>query len=419
MNIGDKLPLMDVLICFSGAVDMASPVINDHHYRVAFIAATIGKMAGLSKERLGHLIIAGCLHDVGAFSLKERLEFLNFEVKAPERHCIVGYKLLDMFEKFKSPAEFVLYHHTPWDNGKGREFNGREVPYESHIIHIADRIAVLADKNREILGQADHIKDTIIKKKNTQFMPELVEIFEDIAEKEYFWLDIVSGDIQKLITKFTDLGEFEPNINDMLSIASMFSKIIDFRSSFTATHSAGVASVAVKLAELSGFSEYECTLMKIAGLLHDIGKLAVPEEILEKPGKLTNQEFNIIKSHTYHSYRLLSSISNFDDINRWASFHHEHLNGSGYPFHLKADELPLGSRIMAVADKFTAIAEDRPYRKGMEKDRIIDLMKRFAQNQVLDNSIVNLLIKNYEHINETRITAQAASGDEYRKVLLT
>jgi len=95
--------------------------------------------------------------------------------------------------------------------------------------------------------------------------------------------------------------------------------------------------------------------MEIAGYFHDLGKLRVPKEILEKPGKLSTEEFNIIKSHTYHTYRILSHIPNFETINWWASFHHERLNGSGYPFRINAFNFPLGSRIMAIADVFTLL----------------------------------------------------------------
>src|SRR3990167_2949515 len=110
---------------------------------------------------------------------------------------------------------------------------------------------------------------------------------------------------------------------------------------------------------------------EIAALLHDIGKLSVPDEILEKPGGLSTEEFNIMRGHTYFTYHILNSIDGFDTISEWAAFHHEKLNGRGYPFHLKEGQLSIGSRIMAVSDKFSALSEDRPYRKSLTNNEII------------------------------------------------
>ncbi|MGC8574942.1 MAG: HD-GYP domain-containing protein [Caldisericum sp.] len=155
--------------------------------------------------------------------------------------------------------------------------------------------------------------------------------------------------------------------------------------------------------------------MEIAGYLHDLGKLAVPKEILEKPDKLSTEEFNVVKSHTYYTYRILSCIPNFETINRWASFHHERLDGSGYPFRLSAFDLPLGSRIMAVADVFTALTEDRPYRAGMDVDKALKIIENMSQNNILDVYTVQLLKKNIAKVNEARIYSQTEALREYEK----
>jgi HD-GYP domain-containing protein (c-di-GMP phosphodiesterase class II) len=195
----------------------------------------------------------------------------------------------------------------------------------------------------------------------------------------------------------------------------MFSQIIDFRSSFTATHSKGVTVTSTALARLSNFSDTECKMMEVAGYLHDLGKLSVPAEILEKPAGLTIDEFDIIRGHTYFTYKILSNVANLDIINSWASFHHECLDGKGYPFHLKEDGLSLGSRIMAVSDIFTAITEDRPYRKGMNKTESLKVVETMAKNNKIDTDIVSVLKLNYDEINSARIVAQKESSVEYKE----
>jgi HD-GYP domain-containing protein (c-di-GMP phosphodiesterase class II) len=164
---------------------------------------------------------------------------------------------------------------------------------------------------------------------------------------------------------------------------------------------------------LAAFSEHDAKMMKIAGYLHDLGKLAVPVEILNKPSKLTKEEFQIIKSHSYYTYRILEPITGFKIINSWASFHHECLNGSGYPFHHGANDLSLGSRITAVADIFTALTEDRPYRSGMDKENVLGIIRKLVNENAIDANIVSLLELNYENVNQCRLAAQDISREEY------
>ncbi|MFA6612534.1 MAG: HD domain-containing phosphohydrolase, partial [Dehalococcoidales bacterium] len=153
-----------------------------------------------------------------------------------------------------------------------------------------------------------------------------------------------------------------------------------------------------------------------AGLLHDLGKLAVPTEILEKEGKLTADDFAIMRSHTYHTYRALEPIKPLKTVNEWASFHHERLDGNGYPFHITGPQLSLGSRIMAVADVSTALLEDRPYRAGMAQDEATRILERMSKDAI-DGDIVNILKANFEEVNSQRIIAQTESGKEYRKYI--
>ncbi len=129
------------------------------------------------------------------------------------------------------------------------------------------------------------------------------------------------------------------DLDDVERFASIISTIIDFRSSFMASHSRGVAACAGALSKPIGFSEPDCRLMRVAGYLHDLGKFAVTSEILEKPSPLARREKDAIVKHAYYTYRVLETVRGFDFINAWASFHHERPDGQGYPFRMKKDEL--------------------------------------------------------------------------------
>ena len=158
-------------------------------------------------------------------------------------------------------------------------------------------------------------------------------------------------------------------------------------------------------------------MLKIAGDLHDIGKLKTPRAILEKPGKLTESEFNVMKEHAYDSFLILSEVRGLEQIADWAALHHEKLNGSGYPFHLKSGQIPLGSRIMAVADVFSAVTEDRPYRKGMDREAAIRVLEANADRGALSRSLVALLTRHYDELSALRAEASQAAGQRYRESL--
>lgn len=402
-------------MCLSNAMDLISPAVVDHHKRVAYIASSISDEMGLSEEIRKDLVLAGILHDIGAISLKDRLDALYFETDFANPHAELGYRLIKTFDIFSNIAPMVRYHHLPWDNGNGSYFMGEQIPLASHILHLADRVAVLPNAKEEILKQSKKICKKITQGVGDKFVPELIDIFSSLSKRESFWFDVVSSSISQILAKSTKTEMIELNLEELLSLARLFGKIIDFRSRFTASQSSGVAATSEGLAILSGMKEQDQRLMKIAGYLHDLGKLAIPSEILEKPGKLTTEENNTIKRHAYYTYRIIETVKGLDVINTWASFHHERPDSRGYPFKHRGENLPLGSRIMAVADVFTAITEDRPYRLGMSKENALRTLQQMAGDFALDPDIVSVLEQNYDEINAIRITAQSEESREYEE----
>jgi len=404
----------ELILSLSKAVDLVSPQLADHHIKVALIALNICNDLKLPDDELHATVLAAALHDIGAFSLKERLSLLSFESENPHKHAYSGYKLLKSYKPFEEAADIVRFHHVPWINGNGNFFDGLEVPIASHIVHLADRVSVLLGTQKDILLESATITKMITDRSGKVFAPAVVEAFRNLAKKESFWLEV-------FFPPDFSVSAFPAKIaceSELLDLTKLFSRIIDFRSRFTVNHSSGVAACAKKLSKLTGFSERECHFMEIAGYLHDLGKLAIPAQILEKPTALTREEHKIIRGHTYYTYRILSPIKELHTINTWASFHHERLDGNGYPFRLKASELSLGSRVLAVTDVFTAIMEDRPYRSGMTEDKAIKLLQNMADGQALDPDIVDLLVYNFNDLNASRIEAQSEPSMEYGNLFL-
>jgi putative nucleotidyltransferase with HDIG domain len=167
---------------------------------------------------------------------------------------------------------------------------------------------------------------------------------------------------------------------------------IEIRDPYTRGHSIRVADLSITLATALGFSERELELVEYAGLLHDVGKIAVPETILQKATKLTDQEWVKIKKHPEHSAKIIEPILNLRQIQNWILHHHERWDGYGYPSGRKGENIPIQSRIIAVCDTYSAMTEDRPYRPRLSRAETRREIKSVAGLQ-LDPDIVNIFLK--------------------------
>lgn len=196
-------------------------------------------------------------------------------------------------------------------------------------------------------------------------------------------------------------------------IIRAFAKCIDFKDKYTNGHSFRVAKYAALIAERLGWSGQEVTDIYNIGLLHDIGKIAVPDNILGKPGRLTEEEFEIISQHPEHGYKILREIEIRPELSIGAGYHHEHIDGSGYPFGKKGDEIPEVAQVIAVADTFDAMNSTRPYRKQMKMEDIINEMQRISGTQLNKHYVdVFLEIVAEGHIDDDIALADIVLPDE-------
>ena len=220
-----------------------------------------------------------------------------------------------------------------------------------------------------------------------------VEIDKEKALYEYLWFKILIGTIAVMIIagivaiyfrKKTDALEKKQQENKIFirEMIEAFAKTIDMKDKYTNGHSTRVAEYTAMLAEELGYSEEEVEKFYNIALLHDIGKIGIPPEVLNKPGKLTDQEFNIIKSHSAQGYKVLKDISIMPELAIGAGAHHERPDGKGYPRGLKGDEVPRVAQIIGVADTFDAMYSDRPYRKRMNFDKAVSIIKEVSGTQL-------------------------------------
>lgn len=291
----------DLAFSLAEAVSLLHPTVATRHIQVANISAHIASLLDLPPEREYQLILAGLLHFVGLCGLGDIQEEVDAALQYNRRNALLhpeaGYLLLSLFPPFAEVARIVRFHHAHWEEGRGEEHLGEEVPLESQILHLAEGVSWQMAGEEFILRKKDEIKRSIEGQKGKIFIPLLVDAFLELSDKEYFWLDCAQPRLSLYLTLKMKEYPLRLGREDTISLARMIAHIIDFRSPRIATHSLIVGDIARELAKSLGFSPLECEEMRIAGYLHDIGKLATPLEILEKPDKLTQEEFQIVRAH--------------------------------------------------------------------------------------------------------------------------
>ena len=403
----------DVIGAFANAMNLVSSEVQDHHEKVSYLAYRLAEAMGMDEDHRMLAFAGGLLHDIGGVLKQGNISLSDIEMSARDV-AVTGASILKTFPLTSPFATVVMESQTPWQRLKKLRA-GLKAPFQiGQIVHLADAVSLLLSSDTPVLNQIEQIQKMIHCGGESEFGPEVLAAFDQLCSREAVWLDVMYRP-ESFLDLITDNRWI--TLDEAVKLTEFMSKIVDFRSPFTAMHSAGVATTAVALAELAGMSEDECKLMRIAGYLHDIGKLKIPNEILEKPGKLTNEEFNIMKEHAYYTWILLKDVSGLEQITAWAALHHEKLNGNGYPFHLTEGELSLGSRIMTVADIFSALTEERPYRKSMAKEKVADILREDAQNGLLSGKIVDMLVDHYDVINERRAVESNNASKKYREIL--
>ena len=365
------LTLKEMIASFTKCIDLYNYLLKNHHRRTAIAAYRIGMAMNLDEEALSNLVLAASLHDIGALTVTERDQLVRMDVEDPYPHCSLGCYMLESFEPFFKISRIVYYHHWHYEENNNFVPKYGEVPLESYILHVADRTDILTHHEQSVLAQKESIIQTIKSYRGTLFHPDVVDCFSVVAQKDSFWLDIENLDMEEVLEKGISKGyEVEMTLDKMEAFAFTLSKMIDSRSQFALSHSYAVSRMSYAISELMGYTEEKCRKMRIAGLLHDMGKIAIPTELIEKKGELLLSERADLRAHAYFTSLILHHIEGLGEIVEWASGHHENHDGSGYPMNLEDGKITQEMDVIAYADIYTAFSENRPYRDGLKADEI-------------------------------------------------
>lgn len=389
------IDLHSAITALSCSLDLVGIDEIKHGKRVAMMAYHIAaELNWPESERLG-ILHAGMLHDCGVAQIREHRQLTEtLEWDGAEAHAERGADYLTACPLLAHLAPEIRYHHTRWERLLQLPLDQR-TRLRANLLYLADRIDVLQVpylNSEQILTAAPNIVSRLQGLSGSLFAPELLEAFARVADSQAFWLamdpDYLDEDLRSL---GKNVAPVALGYTAQRELARLFSRVVDAKSPYTEQHSERVALVARQLAEDFGINGRELEQVEIAGLLHDLGKLRVSEDIIDKPGKLTSNERACMQRHSYDTYRILQRVFADSKIPVWAGFHHENLRGEGYPFKSSGAAQDLECRIISVADIFQALAQDRPYRKSMALPDILDDLRHRVSVGELDASVVDKL----------------------------
>jgi len=423
---GEKsLALSEVISALSFALDLTEDAVPGHAVRSCLIGMRIGRKLGLDEEHLHDLYYALLLKDVGCSSNSARMcQILGADDRAAKRRVktvdwtrvtLEGLKLAwvnslpeggklqkalrvvelgvgrernnaevigircergaDIVRKIglsKGCADAIYSLDEHW-NGSGYpdRLKGAIAPLLARILGIAQHLDVFASEQGR-----ERALVTMVERSGRWFDPELVKVAASLYRSGELWTGCNTPEERDLVVAM------EPGMMTILGaeqvdcVCEAFADVVDAKSPFTYRHSVGVTDAAVGLADEFGFSAERRQRIHRAALLHDLGKLRISNAILDKPGKLDAEEFRIVQEHPELSQQILARIPSFAAISQIAGRHHEKLDGSGYPFGLTAEQLTLDDRIVAMADIYGALSEDRPYRAGLAPEQILAILSK-------------------------------------------
>jgi putative nucleotidyltransferase with HDIG domain len=418
----DVLRLSELLSALGQALDLTEGQPEGHCVRCCWIGMAVGREYGLTDYELRELYYTLLLKDVGCSSNAARItalyktddlafkrdakivknslpHLLNFVVSHTDetrpfkdrvstlvsvlhkswqiRHEIIatrcerGADIARRLRFSETVADGIRSLDEHWDGGgEPSHLKGDAIPLFSQIALLAQVVDVF-----NTAANRTAAREEIARRTGSWFGPALVAKFTEAQNRPGFWEALESEHLESAILDLEPARHAKALDEDFLDdIAEAFADVVDSKSPYTSGHSSRVAMFSDRIAAELGFTIERRRWLRRGALLHDIGKLGVSNAILDKPGRLTEDEFAAIRKHAALTETILSRISAFSELARVAGAHHERLDGKGYPKGLRGDQITLETRVLTTADIFDALTADRPYRKALSEAKALEIM---------------------------------------------
>jgi putative nucleotidyltransferase with HDIG domain len=374
---GGAIALSEVISALSYALDLTEGVVPGHALRSCLLGMRIATELNLGEQQTSSLYFALLLKDLGCCSNTGRIAG--------------SARIMSKLGLGRATVQAVHSLGERWD-GKGHPdaLKGEQIPLLSRICAVAQYLDVCSGK----CGVAKAIT-MLAERSGTWFDPELVRLALSLYRRGDLWRDclpFVSQEDSRRAVLDLDAGRQHTLESGRVDqICEAFAEVVDAKSPFTFRHSLGVADTAYEIARQMGLASDRVQLVRRAALLHDIGKLSLSNSILDKTTHLSETEWEAVYRHPRLTRQILERVRAFQEMAIIAGEHHEKLDGSGYPNRLMATDLSLESRIVAVADVYGALSEDRPYRMGLGSEQIVSILAKLAPRK-LDGDCVDALV---------------------------
>ncbi len=367
----------------------------DHGDRVAYIVLQMFKSDNnLTQAQLSKICYLSMFHDIGAYntetldSLCEHSDHFRFELKNSIRHSIYSYMFFDNYKCFQRYTDGLLFHHFPY-----QELIKSDCKYMSFAsrLFLADKIDMLIVRNPQITPEKIL---TILN--NATICKEDLELLTKLEREEEVLTKAIRGSYHDELMSYLAKVEEEDELEAFIHIVP---HSIDFKSEHTVTHTIATVEIAVTLAKLFNFSDFEIEEVYYGALLHDIGKVSVSTMVLEKDGSLSDQEFKYMKDHVILTEHILRGCVS-DTVYNIAVRHHEKLNGKGYPNGLSEKDLSIAERIVAVADVMSALLGRRSYKDPFPPEKVKGILESLKDGNQLCPEAIDMALKHYDLIEE-------------------
>lgn len=408
------LPLQDVDFPSSFAADFISELVKAtekdfegkdiyHSWKVCLLSNKIGEKLGLDKTFQKELFFASLLHDIGGIKIKghvieslaqipdiygQKNDFFIFT--HPHRSEII----LKSFPTFRKISEIVKCHHEFFDgSGFPCGLKGSQIPLLSKIIRLSDTVDIFMNLHK--IKEPEELILFLNLISGDEFDPDVYSAFLSLANEKNL-LDI----IRDKETIEAEMSSLKKKMNDRYYFSSpdtvnrFFKTVATLTDNLTSpedNHSLRVAELSAQIAFLLNLDEEEITIIRWSAFLHDIGKLATDRSVYLKKERLSDDEWMSIKMHPSKGYEIINSVSGMDKIAYYILHHHENFDGTGYPEKLKLKMIPIGSRIIRVADAFDAMTTNRIYHRKKDWNFALKELKKYSGTQ-FDPQIVDIFI---------------------------
>ena len=386
-----------------------------HSVRTAYLAWKTAEVHPLPQEcSLQNLVFLSLFHTIGFF--REDIHFnyfpheANLDYFSDEKFIESRYVFTSYYLEYMTPLkdDAVILQNFLQPYSKERCINQPKEAY-NNIIYLCARISDYWGKNK-----GAPLPEDLNELALGYFNPEYVEAFK-IANKDNVLINAIQANIhQDAISKY--IANITYPTDEKKYLEKMLVHLLDFKSTSTMKHAINASCIALSLGLRMQFDDEAMTTLFTSAFLHDIGKIATPQRILEFPGKLTPEDMGIMRHHVNHSKRILSGHVN-EEILQTVYRHHEKLNGKGYPRQVEGKDLTLIQRTLTVADITSALNDSRSYKGEFSKEQTIAIITDMTDNGEIDPQITKFIIEDYDTILQEQQIFQTMLQIDFSKVI--